>query len=227
MSESKTRNSGIVRHDELSPLGGVVLNPDLPLLQAGADEDHGGGDVGEVAEALRVGDGLDLVQHLEIGEVVHKDLVRQDHHDAVAPETDALHLGAEGELTDAAGLVVVPDHNLVGGVAGVGAAADKGEYVAAEEHVDKANAASGAEIAAEDLPEGVAVVDAEAAVGGRREASGILVEGEVEERGGMGVGGLGGGGGGGGHLLRIEGLRWCVGHYWEWNRFDYGRNQSV
>ncbi|KOM31205.1 hypothetical protein LR48_Vigan01g076000 [Vigna angularis] len=49
-----------------------------------------------VADALRVSDGFNLVQHLEIGEVVHKDLVHHDHHDAVVPEPDALHLRAEG-----------------------------------------------------------------------------------------------------------------------------------
>ena len=154
------------------------------------------------------------MQHLEIGEVVDEDLVGEDDDDSVAAEADALDLRAEGELADAAGQVVVPDHDLVGRVAGVGggAAADEGEDVAAEEHVDEADAAAGAEVAAEDLAEGVAVVDAEAAVGGGGEAPGVLIEGEVEE--GRGLGGVGGLR----RLIGIEGLGWGLRHYyWESN----------
>ena len=151
------------------------------------------------------------MQHLEIGEVVDEDLVGEDDDDSVAAETDAFNFGAEGELADAAGLVVVPDHDLVGRIAGFGGGgggggADEGEDVAAEEHVDEGDAtAAGAEVVAEDLAEGVAVIDAEAAVGGGGEATGVLVEGEVEEGGGVGIGGLG-------WLIGTEGLRH---YYWE------------
>lgn len=98
--------------------------------------------------------------------------------------------------------MVVPDHDLIRRVAWVGtatAAADEGEYVAAEEHVDEADAAAGAELAAENLAEGVAVVDAEALVGSGGEAAGVLVEGEVEEGGG--------GGGSGGRRVGCLGRR--------------------
>lgn len=191
-----------------------MLDPDLTFLEARADEDDGAGDMGDLAEALRVGDGLNLMEKLEVGEVVDEDLLHKDDDDPVPPEADALDLGAEGELADTAGLVIVPDHDLVDGVLGVGAAADEGENVATEEHLDEADpAACGAEVAAEDLAERVAVVDAEAGVGANGEAAVVLVEGEVEEGGdsgrdGAGVrvrvlrfvegGGHGVGGGGGG-----------------------------
>ena len=65
----------------------------------------------DLAEALGIGDGLDLVGELEIGEVIDEDLLREDDDDAIAVEADALDLGAEQELADAAGLVV-PDQLL-------------------------------------------------------------------------------------------------------------------
>ena len=49
---------------------------------------------------------------LEIGKVVDEDFLREDDDDAVAAEADAPDLGAERELANAAGLVVVPDHDL-------------------------------------------------------------------------------------------------------------------
>ena len=49
----------------------------------------------------------------------------------------------QARLADAAVLVVVPDHDLVGRVAWVAAAADEGEDVAAEEHLDDPNPAVG------------------------------------------------------------------------------------
>ena len=48
--------------------------------------------------------------------------------------------------------MVVPDHDFVGGEAGVAPAADKGKEVGAEEHFDDADPAVG-----EDAPEGLAV----------------------------------------------------------------------
>ena len=58
------------------------------------------------------------------------------------------HVVAEGELADGAPLVVIPDHDFVGGVARVGAAAHQRQDVAAEEHLDDGHAAAGAELAA-------------------------------------------------------------------------------
>lgn len=210
LRERKSGDSGVVSHDELGPFGAIVLDPDLTFLEPRADEDDGTRDVRDLAEALRVSNGLNLVEELEVGEVVDEDLLDEDDDDPVAAEADALDLGAEGEFADAAGLVVVPDHDLVDGVLGVGAAADKGEDVAAEEHLDEADpTAGGAEIAPEDLAERVAVVDAEAGVGANGEAAVVLVEGEVEEGGDsgrdpdrVGVGVLGLVEGGGGHGVR-------------------------
>lgn len=64
----------------------------------------------------------------------------------------------------------------------MGAAAYEGEDVGLEEHLDAADAGGG-EVAAEEFPEGVGVVDAEAGVGGGGEAGMVLVEGELEEGG--------------------------------------------
>lgn len=72
------------------------------------------------------------------------------------------------------------NHDLIERVLRIGPAADQGEYVAAEQHLDGANAAV-VEIAAEDLAEGVAVVDPEAAVGACGEAAVVLVEGHMEK----------------------------------------------
>ena len=58
---------------------------------------------------------------------------------------------------------VVPHHDLVRRVARVAAAAHERKDVAAEEHLDHADAAA-AEVAPEGLLEGLAVVDAEALV---------------------------------------------------------------
>ena len=87
--------------------------------------------------------------------------------------------------------MVVPDHDLVDRVLRVGSAADKGEDVAPEEHLDEADPAAGrervpagaaGEVSAEDLAEWIAVVDSEAGVGAGGEAAVVLVKAEVEER---------------------------------------------
>lgn len=130
--------------------------------------------------------------------------------------------------------MVVPDHDLVGGVERIGSTTDDGEDVAAEEHLDQSDGAAWAEVAAEDLAEGVAVVDAEAEVGAGGEAAVVLVEGEVEELGRVWAGRsrgrvLGGGGGvgvvgfgvGGHYIGELEGRggggggHWVIGKKWE------------
>lgn len=126
--------------------------------------------------------------------------MEQDHDYSVSPKLDRLDLGAEGEFTDAPGLVVVPDHDLVERVLGSGRATDEGQDVAAEEHLHDPDAAL-LEFPPEDLPEGIAVVDTEAGVGASGEAAMVLVEREVEEAGspdGSGGGARRKGGGGGG-----------------------------
>lgn len=187
LGESEASDSGIVSHDELGPLGGIMLHPDLTLLQPWTRQHHRPRNMWYLAETLRVRNGLNLVENLKIGEIVYEYLVRENHNDSVPSETNPFDLRSERELADAPWLVVVPDHNLVRRVAGIGTAADEGEYVATEEHVDEADSAAGAKFAPENLAEGVAVVDAEAMVGAGGEAAGVLVEGEVEE------GGIGGG----------------------------------
>ena len=71
---------------------------------------------------------------------------------------------------------------------GVISAADEREYVAAKQHLDNvdtpspgvsADSALGGEVPAEDLLEGVTVVDAEARLGACCEAAVVLVDGDV------------------------------------------------
>ena len=86
----------------------------------------------------------------------------------------------QARLADAAVLVVVPDHDLVGRVAWVAAAADEREQVAPVQHLDDADAAAG-EDAPERLLERLDVEDAEAGVGAAREAAKVLVEADEEQ----------------------------------------------
>lgn len=175
-------------HYKLGPLGAVMLDPNLTFLEPRTEQHGLRPHVGDLAESLRIGDGLNLMQKLQISEIVDEDLLVQNDDDPVPAELDGFDLGAEGELADAAGLMVVPDHDLGGGVEGVGSASDDGEYVAAEEHLDQSHPAAWTVVAAEYLAEGVAVVDAEAEVGARREAAVVLIEGQVEEGGELGRG---------------------------------------
>ena len=83
--------------------------------------------------------------------------------------------------------MVVPDHNLVRRVLRVGTAPDKCQNIAPEQHLhhsDPRSAAAviAAEVAAEDLAEGIAVVDPEPVVGAGGEAAMVLVKREVEQR---------------------------------------------
>lgn len=78
--------------------------------------------------------------------------------------------------------MVVPNHDLIQRILRRIATADQGKDVAAEKHLDSANSpAAPIEISAEDLAEGIAVIDSEAAVGAGGEAAVVLVEGDVEE----------------------------------------------
>lgn len=132
------------------------------------------------------------------------------------------HLGPKGKLSDAPSLMIVPNHHLIQGVLRLGPAANQRQNVTPEEHLNNADAAAVVvKLPPENLSEGVAVVDAETAVGAGSKAAGVLVEGEVEEGGGRGEGsgevvvrvGVGGGGGSvgeegdGGGVVRDDGWR--------------------
>ena len=180
LSESEASYPRVMSHDELSPFRGIVLDPNLPFLQARADQHHRASTLRNSAQPLRVREGLDLMHQLEVHEVVNEDLLLEDDDDPIPPEPDGSNVGPEGELADAPALVVVPYHDLVGRVLRIGSSADEGEYVASEEHLHDGDPA--VEIAPEDLAERVAVEDQEAAVGADGEAGVVLVEGEVEQR---------------------------------------------
>ena len=61
----------------------------------------------------------------------------------VASEAHSFDFTAKAQLPNAQVLVVVPDHDLVGGVPRALPSAHKSENVAAKEHLDDADAAAG------------------------------------------------------------------------------------
>ena len=134
----------------------------------------------QCTEAQRVLDGVNVVDESEVGKVVDVNFPLEHNDDAVTTQLDRLDVAPEAELADASVLMVVPDHHLGGRVARVLTAAHECKDIAAEEHLDDADAAR-AEVTPEGLLERVAVVDAEPGVGAAREAAVVLVEPNVEE----------------------------------------------
>jgi hypothetical protein len=99
-------------HDELGAPCTIVLNPDLALLATRADEDELALLLRDSTEATWVWGSLNLVHKLEIDEVVNKDFVIKCHNDTVSAQAHRPHFCAEGQLTNAPALVVVPYHYL-------------------------------------------------------------------------------------------------------------------
>lgn len=190
MCESEARKTGAMGHYKLGPLRPVMMDPNLTLVKPRARQHRRTRLVRDLTQPFRVVYGHYLIQKLQIDEIVDEYLVEKNDDDSVAPELDRFDLGAKQELADAAGLAVVPHHDLVGRGERVGSASDYGEVVAVEEHLDESDAAAWAEVVAEGIAvasaEGVAGVDAEAGVGAGGEAGVVLVESEVEEGGGFG-----------------------------------------
>lgn len=126
------------------------------------------------------------MKKFQICKVVDEELLKEDDNDPIAAESDGFDVGAEGQLADTPALVVIPDHHLVRRILRLRTTSDERKDVAAEEHLNNADSTAvdgggGVEGAAEDLAEGVGVVDAEAGGGGDGEAGEVLVEGEREE----------------------------------------------
>ena len=107
----------------------------------------------------RIRQSIHLILQVQIREAIHINLGREDNDDAVPTKLDRFHFTPKAQFADAAILMVVPDHDFVGGEAGVAATADEGEEVRAKEHFDDADPAVG-EDATEGLPVGFDVVDA-------------------------------------------------------------------
>ncbi|KAI8032682.1 hypothetical protein LOK49_LG01G02849 [Camellia lanceoleosa] len=62
---------------------------------------------------LRIRHRLNLMQKLEIRKRVNEDLLLQNHHNMVPPETNAANLRSERQFADAAALMIVPNHDLI------------------------------------------------------------------------------------------------------------------
>ena len=93
--EREARESRLVGGDEGGACDVEQLDADVALLQPRARQ-HAVGRVGaERAEATRVGDGLDGVEEVEVGEVVHVDVVLEHDHHALPAHAHGLHLRPE------------------------------------------------------------------------------------------------------------------------------------
>lgn len=169
-------------HDKFGPLGSIVLHPNLPFLQSWAHQHQRTGHLRHRTEPLGVRNRLNLVEQFQVGEIVHEYLLLQNDDDSVPAEANGPDNGAERELANASALVIVPNHDLVGGVLRVGPTADYGQDIAAEKHLHDANSAAVVEVPAEELAERVAVVDPEPVVRPHGEAGVVLIEREVEQR---------------------------------------------
>lgn len=180
LAKSKAHQPGVMSHHKLSPLRPVMLNPHLPLLQTRTNQHHPTRNMRNLTQSFRITNGFNLMQELQVSKIINVNLLQKYRHNAVSAQPHRLDLRAEGEITDAAGLVVVPDHDFINGVLRLGTAADQGKDVATKKHLNDTDSA-GVKFAAKDFAEGVAVKDSKAVVGAGGEAAGVLVEGEVEK----------------------------------------------
>ena len=60
-------------------------------------------------------------------------------HLHILAQLDSLNLVAEAELADALELMIVPEHDLIGGPFGAATTANKRENITTEEHLNDAN----------------------------------------------------------------------------------------
>ena len=170
-------------HYKLGSLRPVILDPDLTFMEPRTRQQQRAPRriLRDLTQSLRVLCSLYLVQRLKTRETVDDDLVEQNDDDLIVSELDSSDLGSKRQVPEATGLVVVPNHDLVGRGDRVGSTSDYGEDLGAVEHPDQSDPAT--EFAAEGLAEWVAFVNAEADVGAGGEAAMVLVEGEVEDGG--------------------------------------------
>lgn len=166
LRKCKARNSRIMSHNKLSPLRGVMLHPNLALLQSRTNQNQGPGPLGYCAKSLRIRYGLNLVQHFQIRKIVYEYFLFQNDNDSVSPKPNRSYFRTKRKLADASALVVVPDHNLIRRVLRVGSTANECQNIAPKKHLDNADAAAAAtiEISAKDLAERIAIIDPEALV---------------------------------------------------------------
>mmetsp|Transcript_25293 Transcript_25293/g.69683 ORF Transcript_25293/g.69683 Transcript_25293/m.69683 type:complete len:105 (+) Transcript_25293:1572-1886(+) len=104
----------------------------MPLLQPTARDDASAAVGAQRAEAMRVGDRLDRMEKIEVREIVHVDTILQYDNNTLAAHAHRLHFRAKREFSNAAILVVIPDHYLVCRVPGLPPTADQCEDVASK-----------------------------------------------------------------------------------------------
>ena len=85
-----------------------------------------------------------MTRLLEVLEVVDEDLVLERDHDLVPPQPHPKNLAVKPKLSYPLALVVVPNEHLFCRKGGKVPAPNDREEVAAEEHLDNADAAEGA-----------------------------------------------------------------------------------
>jgi len=154
------------------------LQPHVPSMAARACQDRVVGAGAESADALGVGDGVDLEDGREVGELVDENFELQDHNDLVSSKPNSLDFMAETQLSNVLAALVVPDDHFVGRELTVLLRTDKREDVASEEHLDVSDPA--VKLARDRLLEGVAVEDLEAIGKPDSEAALILIEADKQ-----------------------------------------------
>eukprot|EP00968_Pinguiococcus_pyrenoidosus_P005331 scaffold340_cov256-Pinguiococcus_pyrenoidosus.AAC.55 len=180
LAQRQASELGLVRGDDGALADVVELDADMALADARARQ-HGGHRLGaDGHEALVVGQRVDLIQQLEVREAVHVDLVGQDDDHAVSAQLHRFDFGAKAQLSDAAVLVVIPDHHFVGWIARIGATPDQRKEVTAEQHLHDPDTAA-VKHSLEGLFERVHIVDAEAGLRAAGEAAKVLIEAHEEK----------------------------------------------
>mmetsp|Transcript_1202 Transcript_1202/g.2585 ORF Transcript_1202/g.2585 Transcript_1202/m.2585 type:complete len:334 (-) Transcript_1202:217-1218(-) len=132
----------------------------------------------ETADALWVGDCVDLEDRSEIGELVHENLEFENDNDFVSSQTDGFDLMTKAQLPDVLAPLIVPNDNFVGRKLAVFLRADKSKYVAPKEHLDVPDTA--VQLARDGLLEGSTVENLEAVCEPHSEAALILVEADEQ-----------------------------------------------
>ncbi len=96
---------------------------------------------------------------MQIRKAVDINFGRQNDNHSVPTELDGFDFAPEAQFADASVLVVIPDHDFVGGEAGIATAANQGKKVGPEKHFDDADSTIGKNTA-EGLAVRLDVVDA-------------------------------------------------------------------
>uniref|UniRef100_A0A0A9DTC2 Uncharacterized protein n=1 Tax=Arundo donax TaxID=35708 RepID=A0A0A9DTC2_ARUDO len=120
------------------------------------------------------------MEQLQIREVVNIYFALKNNHNVILPQFYSPNIGAEGELSNATALVIIPDHHLVRRILHVGATTYKSKDVATEQHFDNPKPTT-LEIPSECFLKRVAIEDPEAIAGTGSKATKVLIPGNRQQ----------------------------------------------